>query len=102
MIDAPQVPRYHCRIPRLVVRPGQGQATELGIHTHRLRSLALDLGCNFHIPQLPDVEVAAVCASRPAEEDIARALHQALSDHDALTVMWYGRAPGIAFEHRAA
>jgi hypothetical protein len=102
MINAAQVSSYHCRVTRFVLRPGQRQAPERSIRLHHLRRLSFDIGGELHVPELADVKVATAGTPRPAQEDAACGLHQALADHDTLAVMWYRRMPSIAFEHRGA
>ena len=102
MITASDVASDHRCIPCLVVRPGERHPAKPGISAHYLRSLGFDIGRDLHVAELADIKVASSGASRPAEKDVARCLHQPLPDHDALAIVRNARMSRIAFEHRRA
>jgi len=49
---------------------------------------------------LTDVAVAAIGATRPSEENIARRLHQTLTGNDSFTVIVVQALPSIRFQNR--
>src|SRR5215207_7687669 len=72
------------------VRTGQRPAAELSIEDQFVGRHALDVSRALHVPELAPVEVASFRAAKPAEEDVARGLHQPLAGHDAVPVLLVG------------
>src|SRR5215217_6996750 len=72
------------------VRPGQRPAAEACIDDQFIGRHALDVSRALHVPELAPVEVASCRAAKPAEEDVARGLHQPLPGHDAMPVLLIG------------
>ena len=77
-----------------VTGPGVGAGECPGAHPapelHSLGSHPADVGGPFPVAQLADVEVAFVALQRepfPAEEDVARRLHQPLAANDAFALV---------------
>src|SRR6266852_925490 len=65
----------------------------------------LDVDRGLPVPELADVEVVRAAVElflrvNPAEEDVARGLHQALTHHDSLPVCRERTSPEQWFEHR--
>lgn len=62
----------------------------------------LDDGRDLHVAQLAHVDVAAQRGARPAEEDIAGRLHQALAGHHALPLVGVQALACMGLQHRRA
>src|SRR5262245_39263257 len=61
----------------------------------------LNSNADFDVAQLAD-EVMAFGSLCPAEEHIARRLHQTITIDDALTVILESARTGVGFQHRLA
>ena len=57
---------------------------------------------NLHVPELADVEMPAELALRPAQEDVARRLHESVPVHDPLPMIGVDALAGIRLQHRGA
>src|SRR5215208_8357936 len=79
---------------------GQRPAAEVRIKDQLFRRHALYLRRALHISQLTPVVVATGSATKPAEEDVARSLHQALPGHHAVSSVLVGALWKIAFQDR--
>src|SRR5918994_2135550 len=84
------------------VRPCQRPAAQAGIDDQLVGRHAPDVGRALHILELAPVEVAPFRAAKPAEEDVARGLHQPLSGHDAVSVVFVGVCRNVALKHRGS
>src|SRR5215212_1851669 len=84
------------------VRPGQRPAAEACIEDQLVGRHCFDVCRAFHILQLPPVEVASCRAAKPAEEDVARGLHQPLAGHDAVPVVLVGAGLDVALQYRGS
>src|SRR5215211_4312111 len=87
-------------VPGAGVRPGQRPAAEAGIDDQFIGRHALDVSRAFHVLQLAPVEVASSRATKPAEEDVARGLHQPLAGHDAVSVVLVSVGLDVGLEYR--
>ena len=72
------------------MRAGQGRTAQPPVRDQLLRRHGIDLGRALPVAQLADVVVARAAIEvlgrgQPAEEDVARGLHEALTLDDALT-----------------
>ena len=72
------------------MRAGQGRTAQPPVGDQLLRRHGIDLGRALPVAQLADVVVARAAVevlgrAQPAEEDVARGLHEALTLDDALT-----------------
>src|SRR5215207_6952216 len=84
------------------VRTGQRPAAEARIKGQILRRHALYLGRALHVSQLAPVEVASRWAAEPAEEDVARGLHEPLAGNDALSLVLVGTRRKVALKYRSS
>src|SRR5215211_8083068 len=84
------------------VRTGQRPAAEARIKGQFLRRHALYLGRALHVSQLAPVEVASRRAAEPAEEDVARGLHEPLAGNDALSLVLVGTRRKWALKYRSS
>src|SRR5215217_185932 len=82
------------------VRPGQRPAAQRCIEGQFIGRHALDVSRALHVLQLAPVEVASCRAAKPAEEDVARGLHQPLAGHDAVSVVLVGAGLDVALQYR--
>src|SRR5829696_4636688 len=83
------------------VRPGQCPAADPGVQGQLTGRKALYLHRAFHVAQLPHVVVATDAATKPAEEDVARCLHQLLAGTDAMSLILLDALREVGFQHRA-
>src|SRR5215210_7134127 len=81
------------------VRTGQRPPAEARIKGQFLSRHALYLGRALHVPELAHVEVASRRAAEPAEEDVARGLHQPLAGNDAVPVLLVGARRKVALQY---
>src|SRR5829696_4032943 len=84
------------------VRTGQRPAAEACIKGRFLRRHALYLGRALHVSQLAPVKVASRRAAEPAEEDVARGLHEPLAGNDALSLVLVGTRRKWALKYRSS
>src|SRR5215203_3983605 len=84
------------------VRPGQRPAAEAGIDDQFIGRHALDISRALHVLELAPVEVASFRAAKPAEEDVARRLHQPLPGHHAVSVLLVGARRNVALQYRGS
>src|SRR5918994_4364744 len=82
------------------VRPGQCPAADPGVQGQLTGRKALYLHRAFHVAQLPHVIVATDSATKPAEEDVARCLHQPLAGNDAMSLVPVNALGKMRFQHR--
>src|SRR5919112_4903914 len=82
------------------VSSGKCPAAEASVEDQLVRRHGLDLRRALHVLELAPVEVASFRATEPAEEDIARGLHQPLAGHDAMTVVLVGTRRNVALQYR--
>src|SRR5215213_6887466 len=82
------------------VRPSQRPAAEERIDYQLVGRHALAVSRAFHVFHLAPVEVASCRAAKPAEEDVARGLHQPLAGHDAVPVVLVGAGLDVALQYR--
>ena len=57
---------------------------------------------DLHVPELPNVEMSAGVASRPAKEDVARRLHEPVAAHDPLPVIRVRALAGVRLQDRGS
>jgi hypothetical protein len=73
------------------VRAGQRPAAEPGVNIHAPRAHLLDHGGQFPVPELAQVIVLVLAASRvcakPAEKDVTRGLQEVLTSDHALSLV---------------
>src|SRR5262245_36017522 len=74
------------------MRPRERPAADLGVEDESLRQDRLEVHGRLPVPELAHVEVArhavdALVGVEPAEEDVARRLHQPLALDDALAAV---------------
>src|SRR5215203_1018384 len=84
------------------VRPGQRPAAQAGIDDQLVGRHALDISRALHVLELPPIEISSFRAAKPAEEDVAGRLHQALPGHDAVSVVLVGVRRNVALQHRSS
>src|SRR5687768_17045315 len=82
------------------VRPGQCPAADPSVQGQLTGRKALYLHRAFHVPQLTHVEVATDSATKPAEEDVARCLHQPLAGNDPVPLVPVNALRKMRFQHR--
>lgn len=72
---------------------GQGAAAQRGVPSEQARGHGGDVGGPLHVAQLAAVEVPPRRSGRPAEEDVARGLHEPLARYHPvpLVIMRVGR-----------
>ena len=75
------------RLAGASVGTGQDMAAESAIVAHDGRREDLDYRLDLHVLELADIELPAHGPFGPAEEEVARRLHEALADHDPLAVV---------------
>src|SRR5262249_49568734 len=59
---------------------------------------AFDQRLDLDIPKLTNVKMSSFIFG-PSKEEVARRLHQPLSNHDALSAIRVAALPGVSFEH---
>ena len=84
------------------MRPRQRPAAIISVLDHHARPKLLNWSPDLHVPELADVEMPAVPGLQPAEEDVARRLHQAAAVHDPLPVIRVDALTGVRLQHRGA
>src|ERR671920_1214796 len=83
------------------VGPGQRPAADPGVQGQLTGRKVLYLRRAFHVPQLTHVEIVTDSATKPAEEDVARCLHQLLAGNDAMSLILVDALREVGFQHRA-
>src|SRR4029453_2019609 len=89
-----------CRCTGAGVRARQRPGTDLGVLAHHARTEQLDHGPDLHVPELADVEIPAGLALRPAEEDVARRLHQSVAVYNPLAMIAVDALAGVRLQDR--
>src|SRR4051812_39040189 len=91
-------------VPRAGVRPGERPPAGVGIARETLGVDRLQVRRGLAVPELANVEVPRDAVGReepaPAEEDVARGLHQPLAVHDAPAVLRGAAPAGERLEDR--
>src|SRR5688500_2651126 len=82
------------------VRPGQCPAADPRVQGQLTWRKVLYLHRAFHVPQLTQVVVATDSATKPAEEDVARCLHQPLAGNDPVPLVPVNALRKMRFQHR--
>lgn len=97
-IAFPEVATDLGRFTRASVSAGERPPTRFGILTHDTRRENLDQHLDLHVLELPNIKLTAEFAFRPAEEEIARGLHEPTTSHDALAVVGVEAFTRIIFQ----
>ena len=86
------------------VRAGQGRPADPRVSVRARHPQTVHVGAALPVLELPDVEVAGLpvqaSGGHPAEEDVARGLHQPLAHHDPLAAVLVDALARIRLEHR--
>ena len=82
------------------MRPGQRPGAKLAVFPQHRHVPVVHDGGDLRVAKLAEVIVAAVQSARPAEEDVACRLHEALARHDPLAVVLVQGLAGVGLEHR--
>src|SRR3954463_12730552 len=105
-VSAAEVGGDRDRVPGARVRACQDATAEPAVELHARRQHGLYLRRGLPVPELADVEVTTLavdaCAPQPAEEDVARRLHEALTLDDALALVAELALVRERLEHRGA
>jgi hypothetical protein len=84
------------------MREGQGLSAKAGVGCKPLRSEFLDLDLALAVPELAEIEVdllsARLLPARPAKENVAGCLDQALAFDNPLACLLEGAGPEMGFE----
>src|SRR5262247_1643491 len=84
------------------MRSGESPAARCGKISEDSRVCRVEWHPYFHVAKLANVEMPSGFQSdRPAEENIARGLHQTLSDHHSLAMSCKRAASSVALQHRS-
>jgi hypothetical protein len=82
-------------VSRTGVRPRKRLTAQAGVDDQLVCRHGLDFRRALHILELAPVEVASLSTPKPAEEDVARGLHQPLTRHDAVPMVLVGVRPDV-------
>src|SRR5271169_2042568 len=87
------------RIARSRMGPRQRPAAKPAVLAQHADVPVLDDGGNLGVAKLAQIVIAAVPTARPANEDVARQLHEPLASHDPLAVDRVPVLAGVGLEH---
>src|SRR5215471_17314065 len=84
----------------------QEEAADPAVELEALGQDRVEVDGRLPVPQLADEEVAlgpveGLLRAQPAEEDVARGLHQPLADDHALSVVLVSTLAEVRLEHRS-
>src|SRR5271165_360217 len=94
-----QVARNHCGIAGSRMRPCERPGAELAEFPQHRDVPVFHDGRDFRVAKLAEVIIAAVLSARPAEENVACRLHEALARHDPLALVLVQGLAGVRLEH---
>ena len=82
------------------MRPGQRPSADSSVSPQNINVPSLDDRRDLHVAQLPNVNIATIFPSRPAQEEAAGRLHEVLACDEALTVIPVKAFARVRFKHR--
>ena len=89
----------HCCLAGTRVRACQRMAAPFGKQAHLSRTECFDPRLDLGVSELAYIEMAAPVAFKPAKENVAGRLHEAVADHDPLPVVGVRTFPDIRLQH---
>jgi hypothetical protein len=100
LVAGAEVPGDGGGVARPRVRTGQGDAAQEGVAHELVRGESVDRDRSLHVAQLAHVVVVTVGPGRPAEEHVARRLHEPLPGDDPLALVPVSGRAGVGREDR--
>ena len=82
------------------MRPRERPTANSRVCPQQVEIPIFDDRAHLHVAQLANVDVASVDSPRPAQEDIARRLHQTLTRDDSMAVVLMQALPHVRLQHR--
>src|SRR5215470_6510230 len=98
----PEIARDQPGCARARVRAGERPPTGFRVLPHGPWREELGERLELHVAELAQVEVTTLGPDRPAQEQVAGCLHEALAYHHPLATIGIGGGARVGLEHRAA